>query len=69
MIPDPVAQIKQIRHDLGAEMGFDVRRIFDDLRRREATTGRYYIRGPARRITDNQSLDPSRQPKPSHTER
>ena len=59
MIPDPVAEIKRIRHELGAEMDFDVHRIFDDLRRREATSGRRYVR-PARRIADNQSLDQSR---------
>ncbi len=60
MIPDPVAEIKRIRHELGAEMDFDVHRIFDDLRRREATSGRKYVRRPGRRIADNQSLDPSR---------
>ena len=60
MIPDPVAEIKRIRHELGAEMDFDVHRIFDDLRRREATSGRKYVRRPARRIADNQSLDQSR---------
>jgi hypothetical protein len=69
MIPDPVAEIKRIRHELGAEMDFDVHRIFDDLRRREATSGRSYVRRPARRIADNQSLDQSRRSGPSEMER
>jgi len=60
MIPDPVAEIKRIRHELGAEMDFDVHRIFDDLRRREATSGRKYVRRTARRIADNEALDQSR---------
>ena len=69
MIPDPVAEIKRIRHVLGAEMDFDVRRIFDDLRRREATSGRSYVRRAARRIADNQLLDQSRRSGPGQMER
>ena len=54
MIPDPVAEIKRIRHELGAEMDFDVHRMFDDLRQREATSGRSYVRRTTRgsRITN-----------------
>ena len=56
MIPDPVAEIKRIRHELGAAMDFDIHRIFDDLRRQQATSGRSYVRHPARRISDNQTM-------------
>ena len=69
MIPDPVAEIKRIRHELGAEMDFDVHRLFDDLRQREATSGRNYVRRPARRIADNQSLDQSRRSGPNQGDR
>lgn len=69
MIPDPVAEIKRIRHELGAEMDFDVHRIFDDLRRRQATSGRNYVRRPACRIADNQSLDQSRRSDLNQVER
>ena len=48
MIPDPVAEIKRIRHQLGADMDFDLQRIFAELRRRQETSGRSYVRRPAR---------------------
>jgi len=53
MIPDPTEEIKAIRHRLGAEMDFDLDRIIDDVRRRQAESDRTYIRLPKRepRIT------------------
>jgi len=59
MIPDPTAEIKQIRHQLGADADFDLDRIFNDLQRRQATSGRHYVRLPGRKPADN---------KPLHTE-
>ena len=56
MTPDPTADIKRIRHQLGAEMGFDLGRIFADLRRRQETSGRTYVRRPARRPMANHAM-------------
>ncbi|REJ91053.1 MAG: hypothetical protein DWQ34_16135 [Planctomycetota bacterium] len=36
----------QIRHRLGAEVGFDVRRIFADLREQQRTSRRTYLDAP-----------------------
>ena len=58
MIPDPTVEIKQIRHQLGADADYDLDRIFDNLRRRQATSRRQYVRLPSRKPAD----------KPLHTE-
>ena len=52
MIPDPTAEIKRIRHELGAADGFDVRKIFARLRQLEADSDRKIVRRPPRRIAD-----------------
>ncbi|TWT94904.1 hypothetical protein Pla100_34750 [Neorhodopirellula pilleata] len=49
MIPDPTDEIREIKHRLGAEMGFDVHRIADDVRRRQRESGRKYVSLPPRR--------------------
>ena len=59
MIPDPTAEIKRIRHQLGADMDFDLNRIFADLRRRQETSGRTYVRRPARRSMANPAMQRS----------
>ncbi len=56
MIPDPTVEIKQIRHQLGADADYDLDRIFDNLRRRQATSGRQYVRLPSRKPADNEPL-------------
>jgi hypothetical protein len=48
MISDPTAEIKSIRHRLGAELDFDLDRIVQDTLRRQAESGRVYIRLPKR---------------------
>ena len=40
MLPDPTAEIKRIRHELGAQDDFDVAKIFARLRRCEAESVR-----------------------------
>ena len=55
-IPDPTAEIKAIRHQLGADFDFDLDRIFADIQRRQAESGRKYVTMPPRRIADNQVL-------------
>jgi len=47
-VPDPTAEIKAIRHRLGAEMDFDLNRIVEDIKRRQKESGRTYIRLPKR---------------------
>ena len=49
MIPDPTAEIKRIRHQLGADDGFDLDRIFDRVRRLQAESGRKCVRRPPRK--------------------
>ncbi len=56
MSPDPTAEIKRIRHELGAEDGFEVDRIFGGLRRVETDSGRKVIRRAPRRIADNNAM-------------
>ena len=63
MIPDPTTEIKQIRHQLGADDDFDLDRIFDHLRRRQAESGRKYVRRPGRKPTDNKALHRSGEPR------
>jgi len=49
MIPDPTAEIKRIRHQLGADDNFDLERIFSRLRQLQAESGRKYVCRPARK--------------------
>jgi hypothetical protein len=59
MVPDPTAEIKRIRHQLGAEMDFDLGRIFAELRRRQESSGRTYVRRPAREPMANHAMQRS----------
>ena len=56
MIPDPTAEIKRIRHELGAADDFDVSKIFERLRRAENESGRSYVRRSPRKPSDNNTL-------------
>ena len=56
MIPDPTAEIKRIRHELGAEDDFDIAKIFARLRRAEAESGRTYVRRPPRKPADYNAM-------------
>ncbi len=56
---NPIEEIKQIRHQLGANAGFDIHRIFAELRASQAASGRSYIHGTPRRIADNKAIHPS----------
>ena len=56
MIPDPTAEIKRIRHQLGADDGFDLDRIFARIRRLQDASGRKCVRRPARKPSDNKSM-------------
>ena len=53
MIPDPTTEIKQIRHQLGADADYDLSRIFHHLQQRQATSARHYVRLPIRKPADN----------------
>ncbi len=61
MIPDPTAEIKRIRHALGAADNFDIAKIFARLRRAEAESGRTYVRRSPRKPSDNNALHRSRE--------
>lgn len=53
MIPDPTDEIKAIRQRLGAELNYDLDRIFAGIWHRQTTSGRSYVRLPKREPADN----------------
>ncbi len=55
-IPDPTAEIKDIRHRLGAAFDYDLSRIFADIQRRQSDSGHTYVNMPPRRIADNKAM-------------
>ena len=58
-IPDPTAEIKAIRHRLGAAFDYELGRIFADIQRRQKESGRLYVTMPPRKIADNNPLQRS----------
>lgn len=49
MVPNPITnEIREIRQRLAAQFDNDVKRIGNDLRRREAVSGRKVVRLPSR---------------------
>ena len=52
-IPDPTAEIKAIRHRLGAAFDYDLDRIFADIQRRQAESGLKYVTMPPRKLADH----------------
>ena len=51
MKDDPiVAEVRAIRDELAAQCGNDIKEIFRQLRQLQASSGRKYVRYPARRI-------------------
>lgn len=67
-IPDPTAEIKAIRHRLGAAFDYDLDRIFADIQRRQSESGRTYITMPPRRIADKNAMHRSGEAAPSEVE-
>ena len=59
MIPDPTEEMKAIRHRLGAEFDYDLDRIFADIQRRQAESGRTYVTRPSRKIANNKVMQRS----------
>ena len=57
--PDPIEEIKEIRHQLGADAGYDIHRIFAKLRDAQASSNRSYVDLPPRRITANHAMQRS----------
>ena len=55
-IPDPTAEIKAIRHRLGAAFDYDLDRIFADIQRRQAESGLSYVTMPPRKLADNNAM-------------
>ena len=48
--PDPIiAEVRAVRDQHAARFGYDVKAIFGDIRARQETSGRKYVRYPARR--------------------
>jgi len=54
--PDPIAEIKAIRHRLGAAFDYDLDRIFTDIQRRQAESRRTYVTLPPRRIANSHAM-------------
>ena len=56
MIPDPTAEIRRIRHQLGADDGYNLDRIFARAQRLQEEIGKTCVRRPRRKPADNQSM-------------
>ena len=63
MKDDPiVAEVRAIRDELAAQCGYDLKKILRWLREQQASSGRQYVRYPARRIIaakDRRSAEPN----------
>ena len=68
MIPDPTAEIKRIRHQLGADDGFDLDRVYTRIQRLQDESGRVFIRRPARKPMAKDAMHPSGSAKQSVVE-
>lgn len=57
---DPViAEVRAVRDGYAARFGYDVSAIFRDLRARQETSGRVYVRYPARDVDAGSGLNDS----------
>ena len=54
---NPIDEIKQIRHRLGAVAGFDVGRIFAELRKQQSTSNRTYVDTSDSHIENNKAMN------------
>jgi hypothetical protein len=59
MTPNPIEEIKRIRHQLGAEAGYDIHRVFADLRAAKASSDRVYVDLPPRDVAANHAMQRS----------
>lgn len=57
--PNPIEEIKAIRHQLGANAGFDIHCIFAELRDAQNSSGRSYVDLPPRRVAANHAMQRS----------
>ncbi len=59
MIDDPiVAEVRRIREEHAAKFGYDLKAIYEDLKRRQAASGRKYVNFPPRRVKPTLEPDP-----------
>jgi hypothetical protein len=57
---DPiVTEVHAIRDELAGQCDYDIRKLFQQLRKRQADSARKYVRYPARRIAPTEDLPPS----------
>ena len=54
-----VAEVRAIRDELAAQCGYDLKEIFRQLRHQQASSGRKYVRYPARRIVTTEDRQAS----------
>lgn len=57
--PNPIEEIKAIRHQLGADAGYDIHRIFAELRNARSRSDRSYVDLPPRRVAANHAMQRS----------
>lgn len=55
-LPNPIDEIKRIRHELGANVDYDIHRVFAELRELQSSSGRSYVRYKPRRVSDNKAM-------------
>ena len=54
---DPiVAEVRAIRDELAGQCGYDIKKMFQQLRQQQADSARKYVRYPARRIAPTEDL-------------
>ena len=57
--PDPIiAELRAVRDTHAARFNYDVKAIFQDIRATQETSGREYVRYPARRVDETHDEAP-----------
>lgn len=50
---DPIVdEVRKARHDHAAQFGYDIKAIFRSIRAQQQSSGRQYVRYPARRAAE-----------------
>ena len=60
---DPIiAEVRAVREEHAARFEYDVKAMFRDIRAMQESSGREYVRYPARRASASESASPSQAP-------
>ena len=60
---DPIiAEVRAVREEHAARFEYDVKAMFRDIRAMQESSGREYVRYPARRVSASESASPNQAP-------